>query len=152
MKPFFSHLFYSKLPFNKRISHLSIFFALFLLGIGCGGAGVAPGGINLPAPTADIEAGPAAFTAVCDTISGAPSGAMVQITNTSNPNDPMVRANLDATGSFSVNVCVQPNETLNIQIFDSAGTAISPIQTILRTGSEGGGICAAPSNPAPTCP
>ena len=122
------------------------------MGTGCGGAGVAPGGINLPAPTADIEAGPAAFTAVCDTVSGAPSGAVVQITNASNPNDPMVRTTLDANGAFSVFVCVQPNESLNVQIFDSAGTAISPVQTVMRTGTESGGICGTPTNSAPTCP
>jgi hypothetical protein len=102
MKSFFSHLFYSKPSFYKRISYLPIFFALLFMGIGCGGAGVATGGINLPAPTADIEAGPAAFTAVCDMVSGAPSGAFVQITNTSNPNNSTTRANLDANGFFSV--------------------------------------------------
>jgi hypothetical protein len=151
-------VFYSKPSFYKRISLLSILFALLLTMASCGGSGgvgggaAAPGGINLPAPTADVEAGPADFTTVCDSESGAPSGAFVKITNTSNPNDPTVQANLDANGSFSVWVCIKPGDSINVQVFDSAGNAISPAQTLVRTGNENGGVCPNASNNTPTCP
>lgn len=128
----------------KRISLLAVLTAW--LG-GCGSAG----GINLPAPIADLEGGTTREASVCDTIAGAPSGAFVRVRNISNSAITDVDSDLAADGSFSVNACVKVGETLEVQIFDNGGAEISDIQRLTRTGSETA-TCPAPTNPGLACP
>lgn len=102
--------------------------------LGCGTTNPATGGINLPAPTADLEGGTTREATVCDTVDGAPDGAQVRIVNTTT-NEQTVE-NLDASDAFSLLVCVKVGEGLSIQILDSDGSAISPEETLTRSGSE----------------
>ena len=151
MKSFPFQVFYSKRSFYKCISILGLFASLLLAGSGCGG-GLA-GGINLPAPTADLEGGSAAALRVlCGMSSGAPQGAIVQIINIDDARIPVVQAPLTANNTYSLQTCLQIQETVTIQILDSALNPISDLQRVTRTGSEVPGLCPAPTNTAPTCP
>lgn len=136
-------LFYSLRNNFKRISLLG-FLAVFLSA--CGSAG----GINLPAPAADLEGGTVREATVCDTIQGAPAGAFVRVRNISDSQVTDIDTDLAADGSFSVLACVQTGQTLELQVFNQDGAEISGIQQITR-GSQAG-TCPAATNPAPTCP
>lgn len=142
-----SYLLYA-FPANiKRIS-LAALLALGFGGLaGCGSAG----GINLPAPVADLEGGTTREASVCDTIAGAPAGAFVRVRNISDSQVTDVDALLAADGSFSLLVCVEVGETLEIEIFDDEGASISGIQTLTRTGTETT-TCPTATNSPPTCP
>ena len=131
----------------KRIS-LAALLALGLAGFsGCGSAG----GINLPAPVADLEGGTTREASVCDTVDGAPVGAFVRVRNVSDSQVTDVDAVLQADGSFSLLVCVEVGETLEIEIFDDSGASISGIQTLTRSGTETS-TCPTATNSPPTCP
>lgn len=142
-----SFLFYA-IPSNfKRIS-LAALLALGLGGFsGCGSAG----GINLPAPVADLEGGTTREATVCDMVDGAPQGSFVRVRNVSDSSVDDVDALLGSDGSFSLLVCVKAGETLEIEIFDDSGASISGIQSLTRSGSETNS-CPTASNSPPTCP
>jgi hypothetical protein len=115
--------------------------------VGCGSAG----GINLPAPVADLEGGTTREASVCDTVQGAPAGAFVRVRNVSDSAINDVESDLAADGSFSLLVCVKAGETLELEIFDDSGASISGIQNLTRSGTETT-TCPAPTNPDPNCP
>jgi len=137
-------LFYSLRTNFKRFSLLGL---LAIVLVACGSAG----GINLPAPVADLEGGTTREALVCDVIQGAPAGAFVRVRNISDSQIDDVDSDLASDGSFSLQVCVQAGQTLEIQIFDNDGAAISGVQQLTR-GSQSGDVCPAATNPAPTCP
>jgi len=140
-------VFYPKASFFKRFS-LFIFLVL-LTSSGCGGAAT---GINLPAPTADLEGGTTRETILCDTIAGAPAGAFVRIQNTSNTSLNAVESTLDGNGAFSVETCLKVGETATLELFDTNGNSISELQQVLRTGSETNDVCPTPTNDLTNCP
>ncbi|HCU26074.1 MAG TPA: hypothetical protein DF383_13740 [Deltaproteobacteria bacterium] len=160
----FSLLFDAQCRKFKRFSWTRLTALGMILGLlSCGGTAIGPGGpgpgpgsgggaggISIDAPTADIEGGTFFEAKVCDTVSGAPEGSFVRIHNASNSQIADLDQVLAADGSFSVQVCVKSGETLELQIFDAAGTSISPTQSITRDVTSPG-TCPAPTNTLPNC-
>ncbi len=123
---------------------------LILLLIGCGGAGIG-GGINLDAPAADLEGGTTREAFICGNSPGAPSGAFVRITNISDPTVPPVEADLDANSSYSLEQCMTVGQSVNVQIFDASGNAISEISSINRL-PDSQFNCSPATNDLTNCP
>lgn len=142
--PNLAPLFYFARQKCKRFS----WFGLALLLLGCS-AGA--GGIGIDAPVADLEGGTTREATVCDDVAGAPSGSFVRVRNVSDSQVADVDQTLAPDGSFSVAVCVEVGETLEIQIFDAEGEAISDAQTLTREASAAG-VCSEPTNTPPDCP
>ncbi len=126
----------------------------FLLGMtiflaGCGAAG----GFSLDAPVADLEGGTRFAATVCDTIPDAPQGAFVRVTNNQDLGIAPVEKVLGEDKSFSLIVCVDVGESVDLQIFDENGNALSDIQTIVRETDDRTERCPQPSNTnPPECP
>jgi len=139
-----ANLFYALRTNFKRFSLLAA-MAVWLGA--CGSAG----GINLPAPVADLEGGTIHEAKVCAVIQGAPTGAFVRVRNISDSTITDVDSDLAADGSFSVQQCVKVGQTLELQIFDNSGGEISGVQQLTRSGTETN-TCPTPTNAAPTCP
>ena len=155
MKPSFFHVFYSKRSFYKRFSLLFVVWVAVLGGMiwGCSSTNPAvTGGINLPAPTADLEGGTSALIVLCANIPNAPQGAIIQIINLSNRTIPPLNQALDSNNNFSLLACAKVDQTLTLQVLDQNLSPISEIQQITRVGTEPPDICPTPSNQDPTCP
>jgi len=152
MKPSFFPLFYSKRAFYKRFSLLLALWVCLVAGVGWSCGAAVTGGINLPAPTADLEGGSSsALVVLCDNIPNAPSGAFIQIINLSNRAIPTINQPLDANNNFSVQACAEVNQTFSLQVLDQNLNPISEIQQATWTGT-GSAVCPTPTNQAPTCP
>ncbi|MCE9624562.1 MAG: hypothetical protein K8R69_03770 [Deltaproteobacteria bacterium] len=136
--------------FYSLRSNFKRFSVLAFLAIGLAACGSA-GGINLPAPVADLEGGTVREATVCDTVQGAPVGAFVRVRNISDSQVDDIDTDLAADGSFSVLACVQSGQTLEIQVFNQEGAEISGIQQLTR-GSQSGDVCPTATNPATNCP
>ena len=101
---------------------------------------------------ADLEGGTSREAAICGTFGSAPAGSFVRVSNISDPNIPDVEANLAADDTYSVKVCMTVGQSVNVQVFNSNGEAISAISSINRQVDDRTDLCPDPSNAPPTCP
>lgn len=137
----FNQFFLSYLP--GKILCLALLAAAPLVLGSCSGSAI--GGIGLDAPVADLEGGTTREAFLCGTADGAVAGNIVRLTNISNAAIPPVEVTLDDSLAYSAEVCMRVGQSTNIQVFDSAGTALSEIRTVSRLPGEDGDECPDPT-------